>query len=386
MALAEFIRSHLERILAEWEAFAQTRRPAADDMDREALRNAAGALLGAIAEAIMTGDGGKGVSATSTGEGLGAAPGVAIEAEAHAAQRFGEGFTLDQMVSEYHALRSTVVRLWTEQLTGVDRDTLGELARFHEAIDRALACSIDQYTSKLEQARDLFLGVLGHDLRNPLGAILMSVQLLLLAEGLGGEFRAAAVRIQNSGQRMQRMIEDLLDFTRTRLGPGLQLLLEPIDLAELCREMINELKALHPQVKFEVKQVGAISGTWDGARIAQMVSNLIANAIEHSRPETPITVTVRGDGGEVWLSVHNAGSAIPPELQSTLYEPLMRAQGSPQRHTRSEGLGLGLYIARKIAKAHGGAIDVRSSAQAGTTFEVRLPRHVDPSSGVSGLT
>lgn len=391
VSLPEFINSNLERILSEWVAFARTRRPAAEDMGAQELRNAAGALLRAIAEAIVTAEGGKGRHQASAGgeegEGVGQAPSVATEAEVHACQRFSEGFTLDQMVSEYHALRASVVRLWREQLSAVDGDTLSELTRFNEAIDRALAQSIQRYTSKLEQARDLFLGVLGHDLRNPLGAILMSSQFLLLSGVLESEYLTAAVRIRNSGHRMQQMIEDLLDFTRARLGPGLLISPAPMDLTALCREAINESEALYPGYTLKLNHSGNLSGTWDGARIAQMLSNLIANAIQHCRQDTPVTLTAQDHTDEVLLCVHNEGTPIPPAVQRTIFDPLMRARGSEaRRHARSDGLGLGLHIARKIAEAHGGSIEVRSSKEQGTTFEVRLPRHANPSSAVSGLT
>ncbi|WP_170162320.1 ATP-binding protein [Caldimonas tepidiphila] len=375
MAFSEFIRREIERIVASWEEFARTRLPAAQHLSSEDLRDHAKVLLLSIAADMEAEQSSMEQQAKSRGERPENAPEVTRYAREHAEHRFSEGFTLNEMVAEYRALRASVLRLWAQQRTGTDSSMLDQLIRFDEALDQGLTESIAWYSRRIEDSRNLLLGVLGHDLRNPLGAIRRSAQYLLLSDTLDGLQTKAVTRILNSTNRMREMVGDLLDFTRTRLGNGLPLVRGPGNLGEVCRQVVDELEAFHPERTLHLHCSGELSGCWDTRRVGQLVSNLVSNAIHHGQPEKPVTVVVCGDADAVTVSVHNEGPPIAVQARKTLFEPLKRAslQAGESREGAS-GLGLGLYIARQIAVAHGGSIEVDSSELGGTAFTARLPR------------
>jgi signal transduction histidine kinase len=171
---------------------------------------------------------------------------------------------------------------------------------------------------------------------------------------------------------MHRMIGYLLDLIQVRLGPGLPLTRAPVDLGAVCREALAELRTLHPDRGITLELRGGLRGEWDGDRLAQVVSNLAANALQHGRQDAPVRVTARGEGDAVELRIHNTGSPISPGVLPHLFEPMFK--GGAEASGPRGSVGLGLYIAREIVTAHGGAIAVTSSAEAGTAFTVRLPR------------
>jgi signal transduction histidine kinase len=243
-----------------------------------------------------------------------------------------------------------------------------ENARVHQRQKRA--------QRELAQAlafRDQMMGILGHDLRNPLSAVRALASLLLERRDLPGSVRENVAEIGRAGQRMLEMIGTLLDFTSTRLEGGLPVAPVPADLHEVCRGVVGELQAAEPERTIELDLEGDGRGTWDPARLAQVVSNLVGNALQHGSRHAPVRVSVGGDEENAVLEVRNEGPAISPELLQVMFEPFSR--GSSQRDgSRGRGLGLGLYIVSEIVSAHGGTVAVRSSAARGTTFTVRLPR------------
>jgi len=177
----------------------------------------------------------------------------------------------------------------------------------------------------------------------------------------------------NSANRMNRMIGDLLDLTRTRFGDLIPIAPAPIDLDPLCRQVVAELEGLRPAgsgVRFTGQ--GDLTGEWDGDRIAQVLSNLVGNAVQHGGATAPITLSAKDNGNEVLLAVHNWGHPIPESIQASIFEPMVRHADDH----KTTGLGLGLYIALQIVLAHGGTLNVRSTETDGTTFAVRLPRKV----------
>jgi signal transduction histidine kinase len=148
-----------------------------------------------------------------------------------------------------------------------------------------------------------------------------------------------------------------------------------LDIGDACREVVSEVEALHPDRTIEFQRDGELTGNWDGVRIAQMVANLVANAAQHGDPGAPIRVSIRDEGDAIAIQVHNHGASIPPQTRQTLFEPLKQTPRSgTDRHKGSSGLGLGLYIAKEIALAHGGSIEIESTVQEGTSFVVRLPK------------
>ncbi len=217
---------------------------------------------------------------------------------------------------------------------------------------------------------ELFVAVLGHDLRTPLSAISLGAGILLKRSALRADDARAVARIASSADRIARMIGQVLDLTRSRLGGGIPVRPERLDLHELARKVVDELKVAHPEAAFRLQSEGDAWGRWDPDRLAQVLSNLGGNAVQHGA-EAPVTVTVSGAPDAVSLSVHNSGPPIPAECVDTLFDAF---RGGTRTPAGSSGLGLGLYITREIVRAHGGSILVRSSGTLGTTFTVVLPR------------
>ena len=216
------------------------------------------------------------------------------------------------------------------------------------------------------------IGIVSHDLRNPLGAILFGVAAVLGRDDIDARTLKALTRIRSSAERAARMIRDLLDFTKARLAGGLPIVRGPVNLHDLARQVLEEARLAHPERQIDAIAKGDGHGQWDGDRLAQVLTNLVNNAITYSPEDSRVRVQTRGEAGQVVLSVHNQGAPIPPELVPRLFEPMQRGEG--QRATADRSIGLGLFIVKSIVDAHGGSIDVRSAEEEGTTFTVTLPR------------
>ena len=380
MRLADFILASREPILAEWEAFARTCAPASGSMDIAALRDHAGEMLAVIAADLATPQGRLAQSEKSKGRAPAEDPTVRTAAEEHGAGRAESGFTVEQMVAEYRALRASVIRLWTKAQGGLAADDAEDLIRFSEAIDQALAESVSQFTLDLEQAKETFLAVLGHDLRTPLGAIYSSAAFMLETGELEEPHRTLTARIAGSAKRSVTMVGDLLDFTRSRLGDGIPIVRAETSLGRVVRNVIDEISAAHPGRQIQGDTRGAQRGHWDAARLSLALTNLIGNAVQHGADGTTVTVEIRGEGEQVAVAVHNRGAVIPPERLDGIFNPI-KARHAPRKaaaHGPTGSLGLGLYIAERIVSAHGGRIEAESSEADGTTFTVYLPQSETP--------
>jgi PAS domain S-box-containing protein len=222
------------------------------------------------------------------------------------------------------------------------------------------------------QFRERFIGILGHDLRNPLNAIMLSARQLRRRGAMSALQQQMAQRIETSAARMGNMISDILDLTRARLSGGIPLHLAPTSLPAVCRQVVEELTVAHPGRDVLVQAEGGGEGIWDPERLAQVVSNLVGNALEHGEREGPILVRCRDDAEHQVLEISNPGTPIPGHLLATLFDPFR--QGGATRSGRGSGLGLGLFIVRELVEAHGGQVTVRSTEEEGTTFTVVLPR------------
>ena len=377
MRLSEFMLTNREAILAKWVEFAQSCLPTADGMDLAMLRDHASEMLDAMAADLNTpqsrleqADKSKGKSDAEPGSGT---PDTA--AQSHGAARAESGFTVEQMVSEYRALRATVTRLWIEATGELTRQDLVDLVRFNEAVDQALAESTSRFAEDLTHSKEMFLAMLGHDLRTPLGAIIGSAHIMVNTKDLPEIALKRAFLILNCSQRMNALVGDLLDFTRSRLGRGIPLARTDIDIARVCRNTVEEIAALHPQRVMNFDASGELRGQWDVARITQAFSNVISNAVQHGSEKTPINVVIRGSADDVVLAVQNRGPVIPASELDRIFDPMYRIEGDRPVAPR-ENLGLGLYITERIVVAHGGTIGVASSDEQGTTFTIRLPKRV----------
>ncbi|WP_233261476.1 GAF domain-containing protein [Vitiosangium sp. GDMCC 1.1324] len=232
----------------------------------------------------------------------------------------------------------------------------------------------EEHLRRTAEFRERFMSIVSHDLRNPLNAILLSANAMLRLEDLGGRQVKGVRRIITSAERMKRMISDLLDFARGRLGGGIPISPREVDLGVLCREVVDELEAGRPgrEVKLEVE--GDLRGEWDADRLTQLCINLGKNALDYSPEETWVRFALGVENGFVRLEVHNEGPPIPSERLGSIFEPFRRYTGEDQSPSPTAGLGLGLYIVEQIVRAHGGTVSVWSTQKEGTTFTVRLPR------------
>jgi signal transduction histidine kinase len=185
---------------------------------------------------------------------------------------------------------------------------------------------------------------------------------------------ALASQIVDTTKRGIQILNDLLDITRSAFGTDIPIVRAPMDMGHLGVELVKEMQTLAKGRDIEINVVGDTEGEWDSARMGQVFSNLIGNAVQYSYPGSTISVTVAGNSDGVMVSVHNAGTSIPAEKLVTIFEALTRGQAPQTDQQGSSHLGLGLYIAKKIVMAHGGDMDVTSGGDAGTTFTLRLPR------------
>lgn len=363
MSLSAFIRTHHEEIISEFAVFAKTLMPPGIDMSEAELRDHAEDILTAVVHDMSIAQTSEEQSRKS--QGRGSARTMEVAGRLHADDRMRHGFTFRSVLAEFRALRATVLRLYAES----GATDLADVRRFNEAIDEAMTESMDRFARQTDLFRDQFIGVLSHDLRTPLGAITAGATLLAVPEDNPQRRSRVVERVMNSAQRMERMIGDLLDLTRARLGGSIPLKRRPADLQQVCEEALIEIRAGQPEAVVRLDCTGDLRGQWDTDRLAQVLSNLVGNAIQHGHG-TAITISARDEGDSVSLAVHNAGAAIPADLLPSIFEPLARAQegGTPG------SIGLGLFIARTIVLAHGGDIQVSSSTNAGTIFTVALPK------------
>jgi signal transduction histidine kinase len=255
------------------------------------------------------------------------------------------------------------------------RPDVDDLTRFNEAIDQSLAESVVRYTQDLEHSKEMFLAILGHDLRTPIGAVMMSSKFMMETGELPEPHLTLTSRIASSATRMNHMVGALLDFTRSRLGGGIPIERAPMNLGKLAHDVVNELSAVYPTRTIEVDARESLTGDWDCARLSQVLSNLTSNALEHGSATAPVLVAVKGDEDEVTIAVRNVGPQIPLGQLNGIFNPMKQRQAktTPPASGRAGNLGLGLYIAERIVHAHKGRIEVDSSTEA-TTFTVRLPR------------
>lgn len=378
MRLSDFITANRELILAEWETFARTCEPASNTMDIEALRDHANEMLTVIAADLATPQGVVAQDEKSKGLAPPDDEGDPTAAEQHGSGRAESGFTVEQMVAEYRALRASVIRLWMTEKGDMTSEDMEHLTRFNEAIDQALAESVLRYSEHLEQSKEMFLAILGHDLRTPLGAIYTSARFMLDTEELKEPHRTLTDRIAASASRTVKMVGDLLDFTRSRLGGGIPIVRADVSLGRVVHDVVDEIEAAHPGCKIEVETRADEHGEWDEGRLSQALGNLVGNAVEHGGSGTGVTVEVHGEEDHVAISVHNQGLAIAPEHLDGIFNPMKAssAPGTAAATGQTGNLGLGLYIAERIVNAHGGQLNVESAEGSGTTFTICLPRSV----------
>ncbi len=374
MRLDRFINEQMEAILTEWQGFAETLLPAAGQMTELALRDHARQILQAIALDIKT--------KQNPQEQLDKSQGLATDedtidsaASIHGAMRQASNFTLLQLSAEFRALRATVLRLWLPQLKEMTEASANEMVRFNEAIDQALAESVVTYSARADHMRELFLAILGHDLRAPLSSMSMAGDMLTRMHPNEAQVLEIGVKVKRGARLMSSMVADLIGYTRSQLGAGMPTALHRADIKDICIAAAGDASASYPDTKFEIDTGGDLCGQFDAVRLHQLVTNLLVNAAQYGLRGSPVKLEASGTADAVTIAVLNDGPIISDEAMDTIFSPLVQLPGDDDAMTRPRtSLGLGLFIAREIAVAHGGAISVTSNKLDGTTFTVSLPR------------
>lgn len=367
-ALADFVEHHAETIIDQAITFAKSvdvGRP----LDDVALRDHLPEIIQTIVADLRTPQ--TRVEEMEKSHGRAPVPSERSRpaAATHALHRAHSGYSISNLMSEYRALRASVLRLWADAANG--HAAPGEIARFNEAIDEAIAESVSHYADEVERWRNIFLGVLSHDLRSPLGAILLTSE-LIARTAVDVPMATAAQRLIRSGERMRQLLDDLLVYNRAQMGIGFEVRKQDIDLAEACREEIELLRTSIPEARIRFDAPDSMRGMFDAGRVREALANLVVNAHKYGAPGSEIRVELREKGSSVELVVANAGDPIAPELLDVMFEPLRRGGVSGGEFERAS-LGLGLFIVDQIAQAHEGTIRARSDAGE-TSFELLLPR------------
>ncbi|WP_229513033.1 sensor histidine kinase KdpD [Massilia sp. AB1] len=373
MTISAFITDHMEQLLVEWEAFATSFGAVADNMSSLELRDHAKQILEFVARDIQREESAEQTERKSHGRT--SAPGTDDSASViHGKLRFASGFTLLQLIAEYRALRASVLKLWQQDCGVFSARHAEDMMRFNEAIDQSLADAAVAYSDKLHETRDTFLAILGHDLRGPLAATATAGTYLARPGAFDDRVRQIGVRVKRGAATMSGMVDNLLGLARTQLGEGIPIEPKECDLLEMCQWAVEDAQAAHPDARFDLHATGELMGTFDRARLQQLLTNLANNAAQYGTPGKPIDIKIVGQNDDVLLRVENRGPAIPKEALPHLFTSLVQLPAEEGNARPASSLGLGLFIAKQIAVAHGGDIVVDSDEVNGTAFAVRIPR------------
>lgn len=371
MRLAEFILHDMQGILEEWDEFAAAHIPAAATMTAEAVRDHAKQILTAIAKdlsAPRTERAQADLSKCLASEALGEPE---TPAEVHAVQRAQSGFNITELAAEYRALRANVLRRWMEASPSDDL-SLGDVVRFNEGIDQAISESIEFFTAQVDRTRNLVLAMLSHDMRNPLAAISLTAS-YLAGLNVGGNVSKAASLLAGATKEMTVLLDDMVDLKRTELGLGINIELADIDLTTVFADELELLRGANPGRRLDLEVVGDAHGHWDGPRLRRVLRNLVSNAIKYGTPDAPVRTVIFGNATEVRFEVTNRGPNIEQSAVDQIFDPFTRCFAAGLGRADDASLGLGLFIVREVARAHGGEVAVHS-AEGLTVFDVLLPR------------
>ncbi|MET0328077.1 MAG: HAMP domain-containing sensor histidine kinase [Luteimonas sp.] len=373
MRLADFIEANTGRILDDAVTFATTQTPEGVRFDLKTLRNDIPLILKAIVLDLRTAQ----TPDQQRKKAEGKAPAIVgpeSAATSHGRSRADDGFGVNQMIAEYRALRASVLRLWAAE-EALAAGSIEDMIRFNEAIDQAVAESLAEFARTVESWRHVFLGALGHDLRGPLNAVIGTADLLLDSTRNTPHERQAE-RILNGGLQLGRLVDGLLDYSRSTLGAGMALRRSACDLRQALTDETELLRATLREASISLQVDGQTHGNFDAARIREAVHNLVTNAAKYGDQAAEIRVSLAGHADRVVIAVTNAGEPLSGDALNALFDPLRRGSRIAHKGEHSS-LGLGLFIVREIATAHGG--DVTAHVDAGTTtFVITLPRDDAP--------
>lgn len=362
MRLAEFLDGQSDRVLAEAVTFART-IPILEGCSDAVLEDHFGQIYHAISADIRGPQSRTESIAKSQGHGASVDAGSA--ASVHGSARAASGLRSSQVVAEYRAMRSSVLRLWADAHVA-GPDNASDIFRFNEAVDQAIYESVLSFDTAVEQSRQVFLGVLGHDLRSPLNSITLTAALIqrTAPQALSGP---VGVRVKAT-KRMTALLDSLLEYNRSSLGVGMLVDKKPGDFAQAIAEELEILQAARPGQALSHHVSGTTDGRFDANKVREAIANLVNNAVRYcSDGEAPV-IEVAGGADCLEFTVQNAGD-ISPDDARVIFEPMRRGKTQASHRTN---LGLGLFIARQIARAHGGDVTF-SSAEGRVTFRFQIP-------------
>lgn len=377
MRLADFISSEAESILAEWEGFAHTMKPAADNMTAKELRNHAAVMLGMIAKDLRTAQSVEQQIEKSHGE----EPGEHDDA-GHGVARHESKFTIEQVVSEYRALRSSVLRLWAQSLPLTSATDIKDLIRFDEAIDQLLAASVFSFADaklKAEQAekerRNQFLAMLGHELRNPLSPISSAAAILKNTKNDDPRISRISNVLTRQVEHMSSLLDDLLDVSRVTRGM-IEIRLEMVDVRQIVEHAVEQVS---PQIRARYQNLAVTTPAEpalvqaDKKRIVKIITNLLANAAKYTPEGGHLQLKMTSLDDEVLISIEDDGIGMTSEFVPHAFDLFAQAARTADR--TQGGLGLGLALVKNLVELHSGHVECSSEGLGkGSQFTVRLPR------------
>ncbi|MFD2365080.1 ATP-binding protein [Pseudoduganella sp. GCM10020061] len=380
MRLADFILSQTESILEEWEEFARTMQPAAASMTTKALRNHASQMLKSIAHDLRTTQSLSEEIAKS--HGLGPWTTQTEAGEQHGLARLESRFTIEQLASEYRALRSSVLRLWNEAKGIPSATDMGDIIRFNESVDQLLAASVFSFAKATREAgeaeknrKDQFLAMLAHELRNPLSPISAAATLLKMAKSNDTVVTNASNIIARQVTHMATLVEDLLDVSRVTRG-AIELKVEPLDLRQVIADAVEQVT---PQIEARHHALAvaefpeAISLLGDKKRLVQIITNLLTNSAKYTPEHGHIELSLEHCEDQVAIAVEDDGVGMAPDFVPHVFDLFAQAECTPDR--ASGGLGLGLALVKSLVDLHGGRVLCSSPGLGkGSRFTVWLPK------------
>ncbi|MBZ9730046.1 sensor histidine kinase [Salegentibacter sp. JZCK2] len=373
MKFADFIKHHEEDITNEWVEFAQENISGVNELEPKEVRDHIKQMLDSIVanmEASQTDaqqeEKSKGNKVIPSGE--------SKAANQHGLQRADVGFDIMELSSEFRALRASILRLWEANNKAENLETdFQDMIRFNESIDELWMISIKRFQHQVDESKNWFMGILGHDLRNPLAAISGVQSILKLSKNLSEKEKSLLGRSGSSVKRMTELINNLLELTNLRLGNGMTINTSPVDLSKQSEKIVQELQLGYPEAEIILESPGPVQGDWDIIRLDQLMTNLITNALRHGKPGGPVTVSISAKGNKAFFKVHNQGPLLPESIKEMISKgKFTKTNGDPNK---KDSYGLGLYIIKQIVDGHKGEIEVKSNKKSGTTFIIILPRH-----------
>ncbi|MCH2547209.1 MAG: HAMP domain-containing histidine kinase [Alphaproteobacteria bacterium] len=367
MRLSDFICFSVNDVMLDYEHYLCEYFPALNNESRSAIRNDMQSILLHVAQDMKSKQ--SSLEQEQKSKGDKAPHATNTTAHNHGELRVEQGLDIVSLNAEYRFLRANILGRWQEHINSFELQDYYDIIRFNEAIDEVQAESLKRYHEVIEDARTTFLGILGHDIRNPLGAISGMADMLVRMGELTDKQLTLTKEIKRSALHIGAITDNLLELTRIQMGSMLSIYKESCKIRKLCNEAVEETRQAYPTVDIQLSVANEISCALDSMRIQQMLANLLRNAIQHGDKSQAIQLEAFCSENSVCFKVHNKGSAIPENKIKNIFDKY----SLPSSLEPTRNLGLGLYIVSQIVAAHEGKITVTSTAQAGTTFTILIP-------------